>query len=296
MHCLKLAISGLMVVGFQSMGAVPSHAQIIKTFTQPIEQCEVASPETGVVAEIRVREGAKVRRGEILGTLNIEVLLEAEKLAVLRAESTARIESTAGILALRRAKLESLDSLIGQGHANPFEVEQAKAQFQSAQAEHKLALQEAQENRLELAKIRAQIYQRTIRSPIDGQVTKLHKQLGEFVSSSSPAFATVVQLTRLKANFYLDADSVSHLSVGQKVSVAVDQHGLSDSILAATIQFISPVIEPDTGTGRVEVVLANEEGSLMSGTSCRLLTSRALDARKATLPAQESGGTAGGKR
>ncbi len=260
----------------------PLQAQITKTFTQPIEQCEVASSETGVVTEIRVREGDKVRRGDVLGILNIEVLVEAEKLAVLRSESTARIESTAAILAMRQSKLQNLDSLVGQGHANPFEIEQAKSQFQSAQAEYKLALQEAQENRIELAKIRAQISQRTIRSPIDGHVTKLHRQLGEYVSSSSPAFATVVQLAKLKANFYLDADSVAHLSVGQQVSIAVDQQGLVDSIIPARIQFLSPIIEPDTGTGRVEVVLDNERGNILSGTTCRLLTSRALDARKSS--------------
>jgi RND family efflux transporter MFP subunit len=194
-------------------------------------------------------------------------LVEAEKLAQLRAQSTARIESTQAILKLRQSKLENLDSLVEKGHANPFEIEQAKSQFESAQADYRLAVEEAEENKLELEKIRAQIAQRTIRSPIDGVVTKLHKQAGEYIAGNSPIFATVVQLKKLKAIFYLDETTLGQLSKDQIVNVTV---GLNATPAKGSIVYLSPIIDPQTGAGRVEIEIENQEGKLMSGVICQL--------------------------
>ncbi len=259
-------------------------AQLTKTFTQPFEISDVAAAEAGVIAEIRVREGDVVRKGDTLGVLNIEVFVETEKLAQMRANSTARIEATQSILKLRQSKLTNLDSLVEKGHANPFEIEQAKSQFESAQADYRLALEESQESKLEVAKIRAQIAARTIRSPIDGVVTKLHKHLGEYVASNDPKFATVVQLTKLKANFYLDATNIQQLRQDQQVNISVG----SNAILSkARISYLSPIIDPNTGTGRVEIEIDNQNGKLLSGVICQL-NSVQTTAGVSTLPNQTS--------
>jgi RND family efflux transporter MFP subunit len=256
----------IMCVALTSL-ATPTDAQLTKTFTQPFEISDVAAAESGVIAEIRVREGDVVRKGDTLGILNIEVFVETEKLAQMRANSTARIDAAQSILKLRQSKLTNLDSLVKEGHVNPFEVDQAKSQFESAQADYRLAVEESQESKLEVAKIRAQIAARTIRSPIDGVVTNLHKHLGEYVASNDPKFATVVQLNKLKANFYLDAANIQQMKHDQQVNIVVGANAVPSK---ARISYLSPIIDPTTGTGRIEIEIDNENGKHLSGVICQL--------------------------
>ena len=239
--------------------------RITKSFTEPIEKSITASPEPGIVAQSFVKEGDRVEVGERLAALNHSVLKESLTIAIARAESTARLDSARSQLIMIKSQLEAIESLVEGGHTNKFEVEQKQAEYEVAYAELRTAQDELKLNQLEVARIRAQLNDRFITSPINGFVTEVHKQLGENISNNEPEYATVVRVDQLRVRFYLDAGTLRATKVGDGVSVLV---GRSSSRKEATVTYVSPVIDPDSGLGRLDVSIENAELEIQSGVMC----------------------------
>ena len=260
------------VVGMAAVGSSPATAQqnlhsgrITKSFTEPIEKSVAASPEPGIVAKSFVKEGDRVQVGERLAALNHAVLKESLTIAIARAESTARLDAAKSQLAMTKSQLEAIESLVEGGHTNKFEVEQKQAEYEVAYAELRTAEDEQKLNKLEVDRIRAQLNDRFITSPIDGYVTEVHKQPGENISNNEPEYATVVRVEKLKVRFYLDSDTLHSTNVNDKVTVLI---GRSRSRHDATVTFVSPVIDPDSGLGRLDVRIENPDLKIQSGVMC----------------------------
>lgn len=242
------------------------HAQVMESFTEPVELREVAAAEPGVVSKTFVREGQSIEVGQVLAELQCEELRQKKSLAVLRAESEYAIQAADALVRLREKKLAALRPMLELGHANQSEVEQAELAFDAAFSEREAAKLAREEQRIQVQLIEAEIERRLIRSPIRGVVTEVHRQAGEFIAGAEPKFATIADLTQLRARFYLNANEATQLKAGQKVTVSV---GIAQKIVTGTISFVSPVTDADSSTTRVEVLLDNSQSELRSGSPCR---------------------------
>ena len=267
MHNLEIKCLALVLLSCNFCNAqhTDSQAVVTKSFTEPIEQSVVASSEGGVILQALIEEGDAVSVGQSLAVLDNEVLIHAEKIAVARSESTANREAAASRVGLLKAQKETIESLIDGGHVNNYEVQQKQLEYDNAVAELKAADDEMRLNQIEVDRSRAQLNRRTIKSPINGFVTTIHKHLGEHLSTTEPQYATIVRIDKLKVRFYLDAATLDRVQPGTEVEVLV-----GDSLTAkkAFVKFVSPVIDPDSGTGRVEVVLDNKDLQIRSGAAC----------------------------
>ena len=273
MIMLKPITAIAMLAMLSSFALLPSLAfaqrshtgRVTRSFTEPIQRSVVASTETGVIKSARVQEGDRVKAGDELAALNHNVLLQEKRLAVARLKSTATRDAARSRVQIVLGQKQKLEALIGGGHVNPFEVEQKTTEYDNAVAELKIAEDELRLNQIEVDRIQAQIEQRIIVSPIEGVVTEIHKQLGEHVSNNEPEYATIVRVDQLKVRFYHDADTLSQIPVGRSINVLI---GESRSSTPATVTFVSPVIDPDSGTGRMDVVIENQNREIASGTVC----------------------------
>ncbi len=246
--------------------AIPSvSAQITHSFTEPIEKRDVASAQADVIAKMLIQEGSEVVANDILAELDNNVLKQSLRMAELRANSTSGIKSAEAAIRTRQSRYEKLVPLLENGQANPAEVENAKAEFDAALADLQLANEKKQETEIEVERIRAEIDRRIIRSPITGVVTQIHCRPGEFIASNERQFATVVRLDELRVRFYLLDETASQLAKGQAAKLLL---GPSKTEITGTIEFVSPVTDPDSNTCRVDVVIDNRLGQYRSGTAC----------------------------
>ena len=166
---------------------------------------------------------------------------------------------------LIESQLEAIESLVTGGHTNQYEVEQKKSEHQTAFAELRTAQDEIKLNKLEVERIRAQIRDRVVSSPITGVVTEVHKQLGENISNNEPEYATVVRVDELKVRFYLDSNTLQSTRVGDSVTLLVGARRISRS---AVVTYVSPIIDPDSGLGRLDVKIDNHDLQIQSGIIC----------------------------
>ena len=262
---IVVALNANAVFAVQSSRQNLHNGRITKSFTEPIEKSIAASPEVGIIAESFVKEGDRVAVGDRLAAINQNVLRESLAIAIARSESTARLDSATSQLELIKSQLEAIESLVTGGHTNKFEVQQKQAEYQVAFAELRTAQDEIKLNKLEVKRIQAQINDRIITSPINGFVTELHKQLGENISNNEPQYATVVRVDELKVRFYLDSSTLKRTGVGDTVTVLL---GKSKTSRQAIVTYVSPIIDPDSGLGRLDAKIDNRDLKIQSGIVC----------------------------
>lgn len=203
-------------------------------YTQPAAEIRLAFPETGVLRELTVREGQDVTKGQVLGRLDTAVL-----------EAEADMAKAQEELADRR--LKALEAIGESGRVSPDELARARAE---------LAIERARAKR-----VVAQIENRTLRSPVDGLVAEVRREVGESIGPADFHVLTVVVIAELRADLYVPVPVAAARKKGEEVEVLYD----GKLRVKATIEFISPLVEPATGTTRMRLSIPNKDGKLASG-------------------------------
>ncbi len=103
------------------------------------------------------------------------------------------------------------------------EIDRAVYETALAEANLQTAQEDLASKRLEFEKIKTQIENRTIKSPIAGFITVLHKEAGEFVAPNNPDILTIVQVDRLLANFTLLGSQSQYLTLGGEIDVTIEE-------------------------------------------------------------------------
>lgn len=257
----------ILAISLLSTIVSPLRAGTIESFTEPFRRIEIAPAEPGIIATIEVKEGDPIRAGQQLAALECDVLKISLEIARLARDAQGREQAALAELQLRRARLAKLEELRPRGHASGEEVERARADLAVAEA-NLLAIKEQHGvDALECAKTEAMIERRIMRSPIDGVVTRVLRDVREFVVGNNPTVLTVVQLNPLRATFSVPTQQAAALKPGQTVKVVFSE---TEKSYPATIELISPVTEAESGTVRVKVLLDNGQNQHRCGVRCTL--------------------------
>ena len=248
-----------------SFFATASFVRARDGFTEPYRTISVAAPEAGIIGKTFVAEGATVRQGEPLVQLDVDLQEALLAIAQVGKEARRRVDAAEAEVSLRRHMLNALEDLRSSGHARPEEIERARADLSIAQGELTAAREEQQLKQREYERIRVQIERRTVCATLDGVVTRILKRAGEFTAPNDPDLMILVQLDPLFATFDLFSNEAAELRVGQEVHVRFGEQGES---ARGEIEYISPVIDAESGTIAVKVRLPNPEGKLQSGRAC----------------------------
>lgn len=219
-------------------------------YTEPSRIITVSAGDIGVLAEMLVKEGDAVKKGEVLARLDTSVL-NAE-LEIARAEAKLAATRNQRVLDLAQST-----------RVTPEELEKARTE---------LVIKEAQVRRID-----AMIEIRTMRSPVDGVVTEIKRDPSESVTVASPHVLTVVQIDRLTVNLFLPPARVENLRNGGKAELLLLD---PERRVPAIVEFVSPLIDAASGTVRVKFAIENPTGEIRSGGRCTLAPGDALAARE----------------
>lgn len=255
---IALTVALLDVVG--SMAAGPAEG-----FLEPYKTIDVAASESGIIDSMEVVEGQKVKKGDALATLDHDVHEVALEIARRSAQARGQLNGAMAELKLASSRLKKLETLRQKDHATPEEVNRAELDVATAEARVLIAQETLEIRAAEHDRYRIQLERRTVRSPIDGVVTVVHRDEGEFVSPNEPIVVSVVQLDPLVASFSVPIATARELTPQQKIRVMLTATNASaDGI----IEFVSPVTNPQTGTVTIKVRVPNPDGKLRAGEKC----------------------------
>jgi RND family efflux transporter MFP subunit len=260
----QFVISTIFIAAWGALAARAS-GETFESFLEPSRRIDLAPAESGLIDEILIREGDHVTKGQLLASLDKEVLIVTREIAAATAEAIGKRNAALAEFQLREVRLKKIRELRAQGHASNDELQRAEAELAAAAGQRRSIEEQQAVDRLEIRKADAQIERRLIRSPIDGVVTKLHREQGEFVTPVAPTVVTVTQLHPLRAVFNLPHGYSSKLTQGGSIEVQV---GDLNETVAAKLELISPIIDADSGTVRVKVLIDNAAGKIQAGGRC----------------------------
>jgi len=247
--------------------AVGNAAEPVEGFTEPYRTIHVASAETGIVAKVLVREGDTVTSRQPLVALDDEVHRVLLEIARQQMEASGRLDSASAEVNLHTSRLAKLSELRSVGQAYQQEVERARADVEIAEGRLHAIQEELALRKLEFKKIEVQLQRRTIVAPVDGVVTKLTKNIGEYVSPVNAEVLTLVQLHPLRATFLATRGQAAKLHLGQQVQVS-----FTDGSKTATgvVENISELTDAESGTIPIKIRIDNRDGKYRSGERCLL--------------------------
>jgi len=252
----------------------------------PYAQVTIYSKVQGWVEKINVREGDRVKVGQVLVTLDAreaeaavaqaQASLEAAiaRLKQVRATSEETIQSqiqqAKANLDLAEADLNRARELHEKNFISRQQLDEARTKYNVAKAAYDLALnsirQKTWENDIALAEAqvqqakatldlnRAQLANLIILSPMNGKVTKRHVDPGTMVKDTTPILA-LMDLDEVKMMVNVIEKEFVRLQIGQPVKVTV--MAFPNRAFQGRIAIITPALELQSRTAEIQITIPN---------------------------------------
>ena len=259
---------------------------------EAVERVDVRSRVAGAVQSVHFREGALVKKGDLLITIDpapyaADVDRAEAQLAAAQARATysaSEHERAKRLWDERAIAQRELDDRVNT-------LREAEANLRAAQA----ALQTT---RLSLGYTQ-------VRAPVAGRVGKLEVTVGNLVAAGpgAPVLTTLVSISPIYASFDADEGVVARalkslngkggqgdMHALENIPVQMGTSASADTPFTGKLQLVDNQVDAKSGTVRVRAVFDNKDGSLMPGQFARLRMGQAQSA-SALLVSERAVGT-----
>jgi HlyD family secretion protein len=207
-----------------------------------LSRVEVGSTLTGRVAQVTVREGAQIKRGQVL------VRLETDELRAAEAQAVAAERQADATLQAARATLARAEQLVKQNFYSAAQLDEARRAVDVALAQQGAA-------RAAVTAARARLEQTSVEAPADARVLARMVEPGQIVQPGKAllnlALAGPTQLVAQVDERFLD-----QLRVGQQAQVVAD--AFAGQRFAAKVLSIAPVVDAQRGAIEVKFTLLQD--------------------------------------
>jgi RND family efflux transporter MFP subunit len=241
----------------------------VEGISKPIRDEVLSVLVAGRLDSIKVREGDRITKGQIVLELN----RQAEELEVQRrqllADGKVEVNAAKARVEMLSERLTATQELYEQTKSVSRE-ELAKLALDKRLAEAELEAAELQEKRevIELATVRHQLTQRTLMSPLAGVVIERFREEGETVQPHEPVLR-VVDISKCYFVTHLAPGITANLTVGDKMPISFTL-GSSKSTVVGQVDFLAPAADPASGLLRVRLVFENTDEKIPAGIEGKL--------------------------
>ena len=228
-----------------------------------MDQVDIRARVSGYVAAISFADGALVKAGDLLMTID-----QAPYRTALD-EARAAVESTRARLEFAQGDLERATALLRSGSIATQSVDTRQQNFLTAQADSNAAQAALQRAELDMRYTE-------IRAPIAGRMSRRQVSLGNLVSANDTVLTNIVSVDPI--NFYFDVDERTYLAYQQlsagglntpaggsrnEVKVAIGNE--PRPVHPGYLDFTENRLDQASGTMRARAVLPNPDGRLLPG-------------------------------
>lgn len=248
--------------------AATAQAGEARGITQAVSEARLSMPVAGRVEGLKVRQGSRVKAGQVLLHLDRDLeALEVERRR-LQVADEARLDQLQQRAETLRQQVAALRELAQSGGVADKQWQDERLALQAVEAEQR-GLQAAKaRERVDLKLARTQYERRQLRAPMAGVVTQLDIRVGESVVPHSPLM-TLVDVSRVRFLGTVPARDAQQLKVGDAVTVAVGPEGEAVQ-RAAQLVYVAPVADASSGLVEVVAEFDNSDGRVRPGISGRM--------------------------
>lgn len=181
---------------------------------QPEVQVKISANVSGRIAEIRIKEGDRVQKGDLL------VRLDRERYEAAVGQARSALKSAEAALEKSRSELRRVKELNQRGMASESDLESAQADFQLRSAE-------VERSQAALAQTEDDLAKTSIYAPMDGIVSLLNKEAGEMALGAQfqeDVILIVADLSKMEVEVEIDESDVVNVSLKDSARVKIDAY------------------------------------------------------------------------
>lgn len=229
------------------------HARAIRIsgLTEADKRAVLATRVGGVIAKLPVRQGQRVKAGDLI------LMLDAE-------EKVSAVDSAQQLVVQRQAELGAAEQLAKSGNLPKLQLDTARSNLTSAQSE--------------LRKAQAELDRNEVKAPFDGIVDRVPVELGSAVMQGGEV-ATVLALDPVIARGEISERDLRFIKAGDDADIRL----VNGETVKGKLRYISRDASPATRTFRVEVAIPNPDGAIPAGMTAEI-TLRAAPTDAVMLP------------
>ena len=227
------------------------------------EDVEVRARVSGYLDEVHFKDGALIKKGDLLFTIDRRQFQAELDNAVSSVEvATTRLD-------LAKEEFERAQELRKSGTVSVSTLDQRRQEFLAAQAEQSGATARLRSSRLNLQYTK-------VYSPLEGRIGRNLVSVGNLVQANATMLASIVSLDPIY--FYFDVDERSYLSysrlaqAGQRPSERVTAYEVKIQLTDETepkhngnLDFLDNRLDRGTGTMRGRAIVPNKNLFLQPG-------------------------------
>ena len=228
---------------------------------------KVSPPVLGVIAEVKVNRGDRVRAGDVIARLEAGVEDASVAIARGRAENVVPVEMARVQAEYRLRRSKRLDQLRVSNNVPESQADEASTDARVAEMNHRDAEQNLKLARLELRRAEELLRQRIVVSPVDGVVIERALSAGEFRHEQGYV-VTIAQLHPLYVEAFLPITHYRRVRVGQSAEILPNEP--IGGRYKAKVVVVDQVFDTASGTFGVRLELPNPDYALPAGLRCRL--------------------------
>jgi membrane fusion protein (multidrug efflux system) len=187
---------------------------------------ELSAESSGEVTSVAIASGDKVRKGDLLVTLNDKLELASR-------------ENQIASLELARVLFQRDQKLIRQKSIPQSQYDRSRADLDQATAQ--------------LAETEARLDQKRIQAPFAGTIGIVQARVGSYLNPGDN-ITTLQDLSELEIDFTVPARYYPQLHAGQAIAVRVN--AFPDQVFAATLQAIDAKVDADSNNLLLRATLA----------------------------------------
>ncbi|MCB8839455.1 efflux RND transporter periplasmic adaptor subunit [Aurantimonas sp. VKM B-3413] len=248
----------------------PQSVTLWKEFSgrlEAVDRVEIRPRVAGAIEAFHFREGALVKKGDLLATID-PAPFEA---AVARAR--ADVEAAEAQVRLAALEVDRAKSLVTSRTVSQSTLDQRSSAYDQAVANADAARATLKTAELDLGYTE-------VRAPIDGRIGQIQVTEGNLVAASlaSPVLATLVSVDPVYASFDVAASDIADILASlpegsdglpavEKLPVEVERFGgaAAKDPVRGHVQLIGNEVNPDSGTLRVRAAIDNPKGAFVPG-------------------------------
>lgn len=227
------------------------HNRIIRIsgVTSPDKRTTLATRSAGILGELKVKKGDRVRAGDVVLVLD-------------GAEKRAMVETAKALLDQRQKEAENIERLVRNGISPTTQSDSARSALASA--------------RSQLEAAQADLDRLTVVAPFSGIIDQVMVEEGSWLPSGEAA-AVLLQLDPVVALGEVSEREIASVRVGSEADVRL----ISGDVVSGIVRHVSLEATSGTRTFPIEVAIANPDNKLPAGMTAEIMIkSEAVEAVK----------------
>ncbi len=272
------------------------------------DQVRVSGEVAGIVRDVNVELGTRVRAGDVLVRLEpreLALALERAESALRQGEAQLGLERAQSPLSIAddqiaavqqaaatrddaRVNFERAQTLHTRGLLSQAERDVAQTRLKVAEATYNSTLNEVrgikaslQDRRASFDLAQKKLNDAVIRAPIEGAIAERLVQPGEFIRENTPV-VTIVKIHPLRLRTAVQERFASVIKAGQPVAFAVE--AFPGRTFAGKVAYVGPAVDQATRTFPIEALVENLDGVLKPGFFAKASVGTRLDEAVSAVP------------